>query len=274
MDNKVLCSTGAFIGRVNGRNHRLIIEYAEKIHCDGFEFMMYDSWYDTIDEIAGDLVNRGVCFPVLHVEKSIGELLSRGDEGDLPIVYELFTKNCNMADKLKSDKLVLHLWGGTASDRNILYNIKQYSTLDRIAKEHDLTLTVENVVCNQMNPMRHIRELRDTYPDISFTYDTKMAAFHNELDMIYEKESEWLFIENKIRHMHINDYGGGYMDWSNLKALHLGDGHIDFMRFFKFLGQQGYAGTFTVESTSMNKDGSIDIEKLNRSLDYVGELTC
>ena len=31
MRSKVLCSTGAFVGRVNGRNYKLIIEYAKKI---------------------------------------------------------------------------------------------------------------------------------------------------------------------------------------------------------------------------------------------------
>lgn len=266
MNIKILCSIGAFIGRVNGRNHKLIIEYAKKINSDGFEFLMYNSWYDRIDEILKDLKNSGIKFPVFHADKSIGELISRNEEGDVDLAAQLFRENCIMANELKSDKLVLHLWGGIHSDKNIQINTCQYSVLNEIAKEHQILLTVENVVCNQKNPMLHINNLRIHYPNISFTFDTKMAAFHNELELIYEKESEWLFTENKISHIHINDYCGNYMDWNNLRALHIGEGSIDFIRFFQFLKQENYTGTYTVESTSMNKDGSIDIDKLNKSL--------
>ncbi|BCZ47889.1 hypothetical protein psyc5s11_39560 [Clostridium gelidum] len=59
------------------------------------------------------------------------------------------------------------------------------------------------------------------------------------------------------------------MDWKCLKALHIGEGNIDFNKFFTFLRSKRYSDTITVESTSMMKDGSIEIEKLNRSLDHI-----
>ena len=46
---KILCSTGTMIGRPNGRDYRLIEKYAPQLHCDGFEFMMYSSWYEEVD---------------------------------------------------------------------------------------------------------------------------------------------------------------------------------------------------------------------------------
>lgn len=37
----ILCSTGALIGKPNGRDYRLLESLSEKLNCDGFEFMMY-----------------------------------------------------------------------------------------------------------------------------------------------------------------------------------------------------------------------------------------
>lgn len=103
------------------------------------------------------------------------------------------------------------------------------------------------------------------YPDIHFIFDTKMAAFHEQLPLIYEKEYDWLWTGGHIRHLHVNDYGGGYMDWANLRTLPIGDGHIDFAEFFRFLRQKKYEGDFTVEATAFAKEsGEVDTGMLNR----------
>ncbi|WP_297430146.1 sugar phosphate isomerase/epimerase [Clostridium sp.] len=269
MKSKVLCSTGAFIGRVNGRNYKLIVENAQKIHCDGFEFMLYPSWYDVIDQLVYDLKTADIAFPVVHVDKQVGEMISRNENNYIESALDLFDKNCRIAKVLGSEKLVLHLWGGIPSDRDNINNIEQFKRLNAISKSYDLLLTVENVVCNQQDPMTHLKELQRCYPNISFTFDTKMAAFHSQLQLVYENEWKWLWEGNHIRHLHINDYCGGHMNWKCLKALHIGEGNIDFDEFFTFLRSKNYSDTITVESTSMRKDGSIEIEKLNRSLDYI-----
>jgi len=81
--SKVLCSTGAFIGRVNERNYKLIIENAQKIHCDGFEFMLYPSWYDLMDQLVYDLKATDIVFPIVHVDKQVGEMISRNEKNDI-----------------------------------------------------------------------------------------------------------------------------------------------------------------------------------------------
>ena len=43
--HRILCSTGALIGIPNGRDFRLLSGCAENLRCDGYEFMMYASWY-------------------------------------------------------------------------------------------------------------------------------------------------------------------------------------------------------------------------------------
>lgn len=269
MRSKVLCSTGAFIGRVNERNYKLIIENAQKIHCDGFEFMLYPSWYDVMDQLVYDLKATDITFPIVHVDKHVGEMISRNEKDDIESALEIFDKNCRIAKVLGSEKLVLHLWGGIPSDRDINNNIEQFEKLNAISKSYDLLLTVENVVCNQQDLMTHLQALQRAYPNIYFTFDTKMAAFYSQIQLVYENEWKWLWEGNHIRHLHINDYCCGHMDWSCSKALHIGEGNIDFDKFFKFLRSKRYSDTITVESTSMRKDGSIEIEKLNHSLDYI-----
>lgn len=254
--HKVLCSTGALITRKNGRDHRLLADFAEQLHCDGFEFMLYDSWYDKLDSIADDVKAMGLDIPAIHCEKSIGELIAAEDD----LAYERFEMNCKAAERVGAKLLVLHLWNGLVSDSNFDANLRAYGRLADMAAEHGLTLTVENVVCNQSTPAAHLKELAEEYSHIPFTFDTKMAEFHGELDKVYDEK---LWTDN-IRHLHINDYGGGVKDWSDLRTLHIGEGHVDFDRFFAFERKMGYSGDFTVEASSVRDDGSVDIDKLNR----------
>jgi sugar phosphate isomerase/epimerase len=124
---------------------------------------------------------------------------------------------------------------------------------------------------NHQNPMTHLAAIKSRFPEIVFTFDTKMAAFHSELNWVYKPEWDWLWSEKKINHLHMNDYGGGHMEWSKLNALPLGDGNIDFDPFFTTLKSKNYTGFYTLEASSKKADGSIDIEKMNRNLIYLNE---
>lgn len=234
--SRILCSTGALIGKPNGRNYRLLEPLSKELDCDGFEFMMYSSWYEEADEIADYLNSSAI---------------------------RLFTINCKVAEKISAEKMVIHLWDGFISDHNFQNNVEAYGKLIEISEKHGLELLVENVVCNQENPMKHWCELAEHYPDISFVFDTKMAAFHEQLDLLYKEEYGWLWKEGHIKYYHVNDYAGGYMDWGNLRTLPVGRGHIDFERFFSFIREIKYDDTFTVEATAFGKDGKVDTDMLN-----------
>lgn len=262
--NQILCSTGALIGKPNGRNYRLLEESAAKLDCDGFEFMMFDSWYDEADEVVSYMKGIGLNIPVMHCEKHIGEAISRGADGDLEDALLKFEENCRVAEKIGADRLVIHLWDGMTSDSNFANNLSAYARLHDTAVRYNVDLLIENVVCNQKDPMTHWCELAREYPDIHFIFDTKMAAFHEQLSLIYESEYAWLW-DGHIRHLHINDYGGAYKDWANLKTLPIGDGHIDFAEFFHFIKERDYKGDYTVEATAFDrKTGEIDYDILNR----------
>ena len=260
--NELYCSTGALIGRPNGRDYSLLKEFCPQLDCDGFELILYDSWYDRIDALADFLRKQKLNIPVMHCEKSMAEHISRGGKDELYKAYDLFEKNCALAETIGAEKMVLHLWNGVISDSYFGNNLTAWPELNERAANHGLILLTENVVCHQ-DPMSHWVELYNHYPEIKFVFDTKMADFHAQLDLLYAPEYAWLWQENHILHYHVNDYGGSFMDWDNLKVLQLGKGHIDFDRFFRFIRETDYRGDFTFEGTGFDQTGAVNIQNLN-----------
>ena len=263
---QILCSTGALIGRPNGRDYRLLKQFCPQLDCDGFEFILYTTWYDQLEALTAFLQSLRLNIPVMHCEKTLAEHITIGGEEELREALRLFEINCATANAVGAEKLVLHLWNGPISDSCFENNLKAYPVLRETAEKHGLMLLIENVVCRR-DPMSHWEELYRHYPDIQFVFDTKMADFHRQLDLLYAPEYAWLWQENHIRHYHANDYAGGYMDWNNLKVLTMGKGHIDFDRFFRFVRQTGYDGSFTFEGNGFDQTGHVDINSLNRQFE-------
>lgn len=268
---KVLCTTGAIIGEPNGYDYKLLEFLSKQLLCDGFELMIDSVWYNDINALKSYLQELKLYIPVVHCEKSVGEMISKGGETDLIEAYRLFEIDCDVARSIGAKKLVLHLWGGRTSDSDFQNNLNAYQYLNEIALKYGCDLLIENVVCNVENPMKHLCELRVKYPKIHFVYDTKMAAFHEQLDLLYEADYDWLWKNGHICHYHVNDYSGGYMDWSNLRTLPIGKGKLDFKRFFEFIKKIEYKGDFTVESTAFDSEGIVDIAMLNEQFRYIKE---
>lgn len=269
--SQILCSTGALIGRPNNRDYTLLKELAGKLECDGFEFMMYESWYDQVDRLVAALKEFSLHIPVMHCEKHIGEAISAGGRENSEEAFRRYRINCDIAEKLGAGKLVIHLWDGITSDSHFENNLEAFGELRKIAESRGIDLLVENVVCNCENPMQHWCELAERYPEVHFIFDTKMAAFHEQLELLYREEYAWLWRDGHIRHFHVNDYGGGYMEWAKLRTLPIGAGHIDFAEFFDFIRRTGYDDTFTVEATAFNGEGIVDTEMLNRCFRRIRE---
>jgi len=267
--NRILCSTGALVGRPNGRDFRLLEQCVERLDCDGFEFMMYDSWYGQVEEVRAFMTRLPAPVPAVHCEKGIGEIISRNEPGGMEDALRRFRINCELACAIGAETLVMHLWNGVYSDKNIECNLEMYGRLRKIADGYGIVLTVENVVCSHQNPLTHMRSLMKRYPDVRFTFDTKMAEFHGQMGELYTESGKGLF--RHVRHMHINDFKGACMDWGSLRTLHVGQGQIDFERLFAFVKEQGYAGDFTVEATSFGTDGVIDFDALNRDFTRIRE---
>lgn len=267
--NNILCSTGALIGRPNGRNYKLLKEFSKRLTCDGFEFMMYSVWYDNFEEIICYLQEMEAYIPVVHCEKHIGEVISINDDIELKDALHRFEINCKIASQIKASSIVVHLWDGITSDQNFENNLKAYEWLYDISSKYGIDLLVENVVCNYKNPMERWCKLIERYPEIKFIFDTKMAAFHHQMELLYSNQYEWLWKGEHIKHLHINDYDGDYMEWSKLRTLPIGQGHIDFDRFFNFIKEKNYSGKYTVEATAFDKTGKVDFDMLNGCFEYI-----
>lgn len=265
--SKILCSTGALLSY--GGDYKLLGPLSKQLLCDGYEFMMDSPYYNEVEDLKRYFQKIKLCIPVVHCEKSIGENISKGGEAELLDAYEKFEINCDIEKSIGAEKMVIHLWDGRTSDSNFQNNLIGYSHLNKIAQKYGLDLLVENVVCNVENPMKHLCELREKYPEIRFVFDTKMAAFHEQLDLLYEEEYDWLWKEGHICHYHVNDYTGGYMDWGNLRSLPIGKGKIDFERFFEFIKKTEYNGDFTVEATAVDDAGTVDVAMLNEQFRYI-----
>lgn len=263
--NKILCSTGCLLGRPNGRDFTMLPRLVPQLHCDGLELLMYDTWYDKISDLKSTVKRLDKPTVVFHLEKSIGESVSHYKLNE---ALEKMEINCELAKELGAKKLVLHLWNGIISDKNIEYNMECFPYLEEIAHKYRMMLSVENVVCSEKSPWTHFCSLIEKYPHIPFTFDTKMADFHKEQDLIYNPK--YRHVVDNFVHLHINDHLGEYKDWSNLRVLHLGEGDVDFDRFFNFIKTTDYTEDFTTEATSFDRTtGEVDIIKLNKTLDII-----
>ena len=266
---KILCSTGALIGQPNQRDYRLLEKFSKKLTCDGFEFMMYNAWYDGMDDMISYLKKLNLYIPIAHCEKGIGQCVGIGTEEELARGFDMFEKDCRLAKELSAEKLVLHLWGGRVSDSKFESNLRNYVKFKAIADKYGLDLMIENIVCNVKDPMTRWCQLVKEYPDIHLIFDTKMAAFHGQMTLLYGKDYEWLWKKGYIRHCHVSDYGGGLKDWTNLQSLPIGKGNIDFGQFSSFLKKIGYNDMITVEVTGFDREGNVDVDMLNGCFEKV-----
>lgn len=272
--NKIFCSTGTIIGRINDFDYMLIPEYAKKIKSDGYEFMIEPFWNSEykLNEIAENLLPFNINFATVHMDKHIGDMISRNEPGDIDEALRVFELNCKAASKLGAKLLVLHLWGGIPSDKNIGVNIKVCAKLLETAGKYNLILTIENVVCNTYNALTHMKKLYETYGEaIRFTFDVRHAEFHG---MVKETcEADFLWENNLVSHFHIADYRGERMDWTKLRpVLPPGEGDIDFDFLSDFLKKIKYAGSFTLEASGAMSETGLDFEKLNQKLDFIRKM--
>ena len=286
---EILCSSGAFIGKRNNDDYRLLKTYAGKLDCDGFELLISRTWYPEMDKLIETVRSYKLNIPVIHANKMLGEylcgmtasydngayseyIMNDSEEQDLfEKGTECFKINLKAAKELGASKMVLHLWNGIASDKRLDNNIRRFSAWKEMADKEGIDLLTENVICNNNDPLSNMYKVADVYKTAGFVYDTKMAEFHAQTLKLFEEPYLKLIEEGKIRHLHINDYGGGYMDWSNMKILPIGSGHVDFDTFFEKILGYGYNGDYTVETTALDKDGNVEVDMLNECFKKIRE---
>lgn len=268
MNNKIYCSTGTFIGRVNNRNYKLFLENHARINCDGFEFMIFPGWYDELDDITDGIVSEKINVPVVHSDKKIGDMLSDSKDIGMDECIRIWKLNCAAAVKVGAEKIVTHMWGIPSSDRDIDVIIENVGKLKRIAEEYGLIFLGENCCCVNQSPLVHFPKILECYNDFSFIIDTRTAQFHNELDKITNLDMIW---NGAVKHIHISDFHGTFGDFSSLyPILAPGKGDIDWDMFFSNLKRNNYDNSITLESPTMRPD-HVDADEINANLEFIRE---
>ncbi len=280
---KLLVSTGTMVGRINGFDYRTALDELSRLYgnglCDGLELMMLNFYYDKQESVVSAVKGSKVPPLVIHCEKDVGTFLSdagaylaEGKNGDAlearEKAFEFFEKNCVFAEELGIDRMVLHLWGGLNSDRHIEYNISALEELSKIAHGHGVRLLIENIPSQQYDPRTNWHSLLPHLGDNGLIFDTRFGCLHAQSKEILTDKS----LTDRIEHIHISDFGGGYREFSALRPiLHPGEGHVDFEEIAYLLDSFGYDGTVTLESPVIRENG-IDREKQRRTLEYLHEL--
>ena len=276
------------VGHRNGFDYRRALREFVRLRdnglCDGVELMMLQFYYDKIEAVA-DAVNASELVSdrsVIHCEKEVGTMISdagvlaadgKTDEAEAlwKQAYAFYRENCRMAELTGLHRMVLHLWGGRASDSHIEYNASKLAVLAETAAESGVRLLVENIPSSHDNPRSNWFRLLD-FPlpeNTAFIFDTRFGKLH-------EQTAETLNdvrIAPYVEHIHISDFGGTYRDFSALRPiLHPGEGTIDFAEVAALLNGMEYDGTVTLESPVMLDNGDCDVPKLERTLRYLKEI--
>lgn len=261
MRNPIYASTGSFIGMVNGRNHRLLKRYAPEIHCDGFEFMLYDDWYADFENIISEVAGWGLNIPVVHFDKCIGMWLAENTRESVERALEKFSLNVWAAKRLGAKKAVFHLWGGQNSDLFVHRSVAFLERFYRECEEAGVELLIENIPSRFNGPYRNWGIVRDAYEDARFIYDTRFGEYHAEHDIIM-RSGLW----KRVHHIHVSSFlRGSNKQWGVLRPiLHPGEGSLDFYGLVARMPEYNYG--VTLESPVFLPGGDVDIEKLNASL--------
>lgn len=264
MNNKIYCSTGTFVGRNNGWNHRLFLDYGKEIAADGFELMMVKAYYDKRLEVVSDVKKSGLSFPVIHLEKDIGFYLG-GDQEDRRHGVSLFSLNCQIGRYCGSEKAVLHLWSGERSDANLDNNLSVLDELYSIAEGYGLRLLIENVPCAYYDPITNLDRVSCLREGAQFVYDVRFGAFHEQNDAILQSGA---LTDGRIGHLHVSDYVGPPHTFSSLRPIpHLGQGIIGLDTLLPRIAAL-YDGSVTLESPEIISEG-VAVDIINQDLDYI-----
>ena len=269
MSKKILCSTGALVGRANGFDYTLIPRYAGSICADGFELMMQKAYYGQITELCRALERAALPVYTIHFEKDITALLGLGTSEDRREGLRLLEENAEVAKSVGASAAVLHLWDGRFDETHLEKSIALLDTLFEICGKRSVELLIETIPC-RVSPYESVLRIARQYPHSRFTFDTRHADFIGETERFLHSEI-W---RDRIAHLHVSDHCGLTVPgmWGVTRPIvHPGEGKIDFARLFAEMPPYG-GETVTLESPVMLPDGTHDLEKLNRSLSFLRDM--
>jgi sugar phosphate isomerase/epimerase len=269
---QLLCSTGTFSRFPDLTDYRSILTYGPELEVDGFELMFYPDWAAEIEHIATELRKSGLQFPVVHAEKGIGPAFVSSQNEERAQGWKWMQASCQLGNLLGANLLIFHLWGFPDFDERIEQNLQHLADSITFAQKFGLALAVETVPCRMADPLSNVwRAIEQDHRSL-VALDMEFLAMHNQLDMALE--TDWLWQQNRVRHIHIKDYERHMYSTDNLRRyLHPGEGRINFPQYFEALRQREFSGYISLESSVVNRDGTRDIQQLKKSLSLLRQLT-
>lgn len=213
---QVLCSTGAFTRSSDPRSHEVILRYSQEFVAGGLELIFYPRWYQDQERIAGAMRRCSLPFPVLHMEKSIGDSFgsSHADEREQAVLH--FEQNCAFAEQLGAQIAVLHLWGMPSSDLQLEQNLQPLAHCLDLTKQYGLALAIETIPCMYADPLSNIKQAVEHDPRACVALDTQFLAWHDQLDAVFT--ASWLWQARAVRHVHLKDHEGPFGSREALSA--------------------------------------------------------
>ncbi len=263
---QVLCSTGAFSRFPELTDYRFILEYGPMLAVDGLEVMFFPSWTDDIEHIAAALRASGLRMPAIHAEKGIGPALISSQFEERALGWRWLQAGCRLGQVVGAQALVFHLWGHPDSDDRLEDNLATLPDCITMAEEYGLTLALETVPCRSGDPLGNAQRAVEHDDRCRVALDTEFLALHGQLEAALD--ADWLW--QRVQHVHIKDYDGAMYSTDNYRRyLHPGEGSIDFSHFFAALRARHYSGNISLEASVVNRDGTRDMEKLQRTLELL-----
>jgi sugar phosphate isomerase/epimerase len=268
---QLLCSTGVFSRFPDLTDYRSILTFGPNLEVDGFELMFYPDWTAEIEHIASELLKSGLKFPAIHAEKGIAPALVSSQLEEREKGWQWMQASCQLGNLLGANLLIFHLWGLPDSDEKIEQNLQHLEDCMKIAEEFELKVAVETIPCKRDDPLSNVRRAIEQEPRVLLALDTEFLAMHNQLNSALT--ADWLWQENRVRHIHVKDYDGGLYSTDNFRRyLHPGEGRINFPKFFDTLKLRNFSGYISLETSVVNRDGTRDIQQLTKSLAMLREM--
>lgn len=267
---RVLCSTGVFTRTSDPLSHEAILYYGPQFAVDGFEVIVYPRWYAALEDVSRALRASEMTFPVVHVEKGVGEKFGSGDASAREQGVADFARNCDFARRIGAHLAVLHLWGLPESDTYLERNLYNLSRSLDIAERYGLELAIETIPCVAADPLSNIERAFACDSRMRVALDTEFLAMHDQLDAVFQ--APWLWQAGLVRHVHLKDFAvqtGTAPGALARRYLHPGDGQIDFERFVRRLRGASFGGALCLEARGIDSDNNVEVERIEASLQHI-----
>ena len=268
MIRTVLCSTGALTRHPDATDHKRILEHAPRLSST-VELAVYEAWYGHLDEVVEDLRSSELAFPVVHADKGIGSLLG-GDEDEAEDALARLEVNLRAAAALGAKTLVVHLWELPNSDRELERNLERLPACLDTAEAYDIAFAAETIPGTFGTALANLRLAVERDRRCRLTLDTEFLGFHGQLGE--SLEADWLWSDNRVRHVHIKDFDGRMRDGNGRRYLLPGEGSLDLKGFLGALVERKYSGAITLEASALTESGELDEARLEQIAAVVRDL--